>query len=193
MTAKDIFLKYFKDGIRGLMVSMTPLLFATMSGTQTVLEAIGGVVSMGIGFLAGAIRASNPALSDKWKVAGDVFYGLLIAFQPVLQNGISTGAKAGYLVCGLLIASLGFLTNYLKDKFATATGVLKIAKDLFISLAGAFGPALQAGMDSGMSLIFVVKGFAHIGFSITANTIEHDLFGLSDTVKVPDPPLQKAG
>ena len=187
----SVFAKYLKDGLRGAMVSILPLILQGLTGAQSVMEIVGGLVSAAVGVLAGALKATLPQTSDFLKILNDVLYGFLIAAQPILQNGLSQESKAMYIIGGLGISLLGVLSNVLHDDYSSATGCLKIAKDCIISVINALIPVLQAGLTSGTSLVVLLCSFGHTAASVIGNTLESDLFGLTQPASTTPPASSK--
>lgn len=174
-----IFWKMMKDGMRGLMTSLSPLFLAGLTGASAWITVAGGALSAIIGIVAGAVRGSQAPTSDWLKFINDLLYGVLIACQSFLQTGLTPGVKITYVLAGLVIAGLGAFANVLHDDYTPHTAVMKIVKDLAVSLINALGPALQAGLTSGASLVVILTGFSHTAFSIAGNTLEADLFGMT--------------
>lgn len=179
------FLKTLKDGWRGAMMALTPLLLSGLTGTAAWITVIGGCVSAALGFLATAVRSSSVATSEWLKIGNDTLYGILIASQSILQDGLSSGMKITYILGGIGVASLGVFANVLKDDYQPQTAIMKMLKDLLISLSTTLGPILQSGMSAGLGFGVIMAGASHALISVGANTIEHDLWG---TAATPDKP-----
>ncbi len=171
------FLKTLKDGLRGAMLTLSALIMSGMTGASNWPTVIGGIVSALLGVLATSIRSYSVKASDWVKILNDFAYGFLIAAQSILQAGLSSEMKIGYILGGLGVAALGVGANVLNDDYKPQTATMKIVKDMFISIANALGPVLHTGIAAGNSLGMLAAAAGHIFLSVGANTLEHDLFG----------------
>jgi hypothetical protein len=182
-------LKSLKDGLRGALLAISPLVLSGITGAATWVNVAGGIVVAILGVFANALQANaTPATTGQaaWvKAVNDALYGVLIMAQSVIQTGIGDGQKVSYIVVGLLVGALGVLANVLHDDYSTSTGVMKIVKDVVISALNVIVPALQAGMSAGTSLVVILAGAGHAIFSAVANTLEADIFGTDNAAPAP--------